>query len=110
MATGRAITKKALDQLKSTITPDDARAFADTSLEQIWLEARKIEGEQGARLDLRFMRRIEPLLKSLEGYAGVIEVFCQGFSPMALVWVELTNNRSLSKLLLANLSFRVRSS
>ena len=95
MAVGRTTVKKALDQLKSTITPDDARAFSDTTLESVWQGALEIEREQGARLDLRFMRRIQPFLKSLESYASVIEVFCQGFSPMAYVWVELTNTRSL---------------
>ena len=88
--------KNALDQLKSTISPDDARVFSDSSLEQVWRGAREIEREQGARLDLRFMRRIEPFLNTLESYASVLEVFCQGFSPMALVWVELTNRRSFS--------------
>lgn len=87
MATGETIVRKALDQLKSTISPEDVRTFSNTSLEDLWREARKIEYEQGARLDLRCMRRIEPLLRSLESYASVIEVFCQGYSPMAFVWV-----------------------
>ena len=87
MATGEAIVKKALDQLKLTLTPEDIRMFTNSSLEDLWREARKIEIEQGARLDLRFMRRLESLLRSLESYAGVIEVFCQGYSPMAFVWV-----------------------
>ena len=88
MANGEAIIKKALDQLKSTLTPEDVRTFSNTSLEDLWREARKIEQEQGARLDLRFMRRIEPFLRSLESYASVIEVFCQGYAPMAFIWVR----------------------
>ena len=88
MATGEAIVKKALDQLKSSLTAEDVRTFSDTSLEDLWREARKIEKEQAARLDLRFMRRVERLVRSLESYAGVIEVLCQGYSPMAFVWVR----------------------
>lgn len=84
----------ALERLKTTVSPDDARAFEDTNLEKVWQTARDIENEQGARLDLRFMRRIEPFLRTLESYAGVIEVFCQGFSSMALIWVKLTVNQS----------------
>ena len=87
MATAEAIVKKALDQLKPTLTPEDVRMFSNSSLEDLWREARKVEDEQGARLDLRFMRRLEPFLRSLESYAGVIEVFCQGYAPMAFVWV-----------------------
>ena len=88
MATGEVIVKKALDQLQSTLTPEDVRLFSNTSLADLWREARKVENEQGARLDLRFMRRLEPFLRSLESYAGVIEVFCQGYAPMAFIWVR----------------------
>ena len=88
MATGEEIVKKALDQLKSSLTAEDVRTFSNTSLEDLWREARKIEKEQAARLDLRFMRRVERFVRSLESYAGVIEVFCQGYSPMAFVWVR----------------------
>ena len=88
MATGEAIVKKALDQLKSSLTTEDVRTFSNTSLEDVWREARKIEKDQADRRDLRFMRRVEPLLRTLESYAGVIEVLCQGYSPMAFVWVR----------------------
>lgn len=88
MATGRATVKRALDQLKSTITSEDARTFVETTSIDIRRAAREIEKEQGARLELRFMRRIEPFLMSLESYAPVIEVFCQGYSPMAFIWVR----------------------
>lgn len=87
MATGEAIVKKALDQLKSTFAPADVRMFFNTSLENLWREARNVEQEQGSRMDLRCMRRLEPLLRSLESYASVIEVFCQGYAPMAFIWV-----------------------
>lgn len=89
MATGRAIVRKSLDQLQSTITHRDTHTFRDTNLGEVWQAAREIEQEQGARLDLRFMRRLEPLLRTLESYAPTIEVFCQGFSPMAFVWVVI---------------------
>ena len=88
MATGEEVVKKAVEHLKSTLTPEDVRMFSNTSLKNLWHEARKIQAEQGARQDLRFMRRIEPLLQTLESYASVIEVFCQGYSPMAFVWVR----------------------
>ena len=52
MATAEVIVKKALDQLKSTLTPEDVRMFSNSSLEDVWREARKVEDEQGARLDL----------------------------------------------------------
>ena len=94
MGDGRAIVEKALNQLRLTVTPEDARNFSDTRLEDVWREAREIEREQGARLALRNMRRIEPFLKSLETYSGVIDTFCQGFSPMAWVWVSMRHTGS----------------
>lgn len=86
MATGEAIVKKALDRLKSVLSSEDDRMFSNTSLEDIMREARKIESEQGPRLGLKNLRRIEPFLRFLESYAGVIEVFCQAYAPMAFVW------------------------
>ena len=88
MATGGDIVKKAIEQLTSTLTSEDERIFMDTSLEDLWKEARRIEHGQGQRRDLRFMRRIESFIRTMESYAGVIEVFCQGYSPMAFVWVS----------------------
>ena len=80
--------KKALDRLKSVLSSEDDRMFSNTSLEDIMREARNIEKEQGSRLGLKNMRRVEPFLRFLESYAGVIEVFCQGYAPMAFVWVK----------------------
>ena len=95
MASGCHIVKSALDRFKSVISSDDHRTFLDTDYKDLWEGIRAIEDEQGRRLDLRFMRRIEPFLVSMESYGPVIEVFSQGFSPMAFVWVIL--NRSTSE-------------
>lgn len=83
---GRAIINKAFEELKSSVSIADARTFENTKLQDVWDLAREIEREQSARLCLRNIRRIEPILKSFESYASVIDVFCQGFSPMAWVW------------------------
>lgn len=88
MATGLALVETAIENLKSTLTIEDIRTFSNTKLGDVWREARRIEDEQGTRMDLRFMRRVEPFLHSLESYAGVFEVICQGYSPMAWVWVN----------------------
>ena len=88
MATGQAIVDTALKQLRSTLIGTDDRTFYNTRLEDVWREARDIEKELGDRRELQYMQRIEPYLKSLEGYAGVLEVFVQGYPPMAFVWVS----------------------
>ena len=89
MATGPNIVEKAIDQLNSTLNVDDRHCFVNTTLKELWVEVRNIEREQGLRRDLRFMARIERFLRSMESYAPVIEVFCQGYSAMAFVWVNV---------------------
>lgn len=91
MANAQAIVTKALEDLKSSITHEDQRTFEDASLEALWRDAREIERDQGSRLALQHMGRIEPFLRTLESYSSVVDSMCQGFSPMAWVWVELTN-------------------
>ncbi|KAL8662378.1 MAG: hypothetical protein Q9202_004773 [Teloschistes flavicans] len=86
MASAQVLVQRALDDLNRTLKPEDARFFRDTTLDELWKEMRAIEHEQGQRLDLRCMRRLEPFLKTMESYSKVIEVFCQGYSPMAFVW------------------------
>jgi len=87
-ASGRKIIQRALDDLKTNTNADDARTFRNTSVKDVWDLARNMEQEQIKRAGLRNMRRIEPILRSLESYAGVMDTFCQGFSPMAWVWVR----------------------
>ena len=90
MAPPEAIIKQALDSIRQSLNTGDDRDFSVTVVADVRREAQMIEKEQGGRRDLRYMRRIEPYLASLEEYAGVVEVFCQGYSPMAFVWVHCT--------------------
>lgn len=87
MASGSDIIQKALEGLQCTVTPQDRAAFECTKLEDVYNEARRIEREQSSRTSLTNMRRIEPVLTILQSYAGVIDTFCQGFTPMVWVWV-----------------------
>jgi cytochrome c len=84
---GREIIERALDELKANVSADDARTFEITSLQDVWDLARRIEREQNERARNQNMRRLEPILRSLESYSSVVDTFCQGFSPMAWVWV-----------------------
>ncbi|MCJ1473086.1 hypothetical protein MMC13_001736 [Lambiella insularis] len=73
MVDGEAIIKKAYLQLRATATPEDARRFQHATLADVWRVAREIEREQGDRLSLRNMKRLEPILKTMETYAGVLD-------------------------------------
>lgn len=97
MMDGQGIVKKALDRFKSTLVPGDEYTFSDTTLESVWKTARDIERQQGARSSMQNMRRMEPVLQSLESYSSVIDTFCQGFSPMAFVWVHIPELKLMHK-------------
>jgi hypothetical protein len=89
---GREIIARALDELKANVSADDARTFEITSLQDVWHLAREMEREQNQRVRNQYMRRLEPALRSLESYSSVLDTFCQGFSPMAWVWVCFSSN------------------
>lgn len=86
------IVRDAFEKLKSSISSDDARDFQSTTLQDVRSAARAIQDAQAPRQSLRNLRRVEPFLKIAEKYAGVLEVFCQGFSPMAWIWVSTAVN------------------
>lgn len=94
---GQGIMKKALERLQSTLTEKDNYTFSNTTLEDVWKIAREIERQQGARCSMRNMRRLEPVLKSLESYSRVIDTFCQGYSLMAFVWVHVSKLKLMHK-------------
>ena len=79
--------RDAFDKLKTSISSEDAQDFHSTTLRDVRLAAERIEKQQAQRQSLQNMRRIEPFLKFMEEYSRVIEMGCQGFSPMAWVWV-----------------------
>jgi hypothetical protein len=88
---GEEVIRRALDELKTNVSIDDARLFQNTSLKDVLDLARDIQREQIERNRLRNMRRIEPVLQLLENYAAVMDTFCQGFSPMTWVWVSVVS-------------------
>lgn len=79
--------KEAFEKLSTSISLDDASDFRSTTLQDVRSAVRRIEQQQAARQSIQNMRRVDPFLKFMENYSKVIEVGCQGFSPMAWVWV-----------------------
>ncbi len=77
----------AFDRLRRSVTPDDARSFSSTSMEDVWKGAKGIEAELEARGSLRALRRIQPFLSGIEKYAKVVEVLCSGTPYLPWIWV-----------------------
>ena len=79
--------EEAFKRLATSISSDDAQDFQSTSLQDVRAAVLLIEQQQAQRQSLQNMRRIDPFLKFMEKYSPIIEVGCQGFSPMAWIWV-----------------------
>jgi hypothetical protein len=81
---------QAFSKLKQSVSPTDAVGFQSTTLQEVWKAALDIQQRQREKSSLRNLRRIEPLLKSLERYSKVIEVLCNGTPYLPWIWVRLS--------------------
>ncbi len=54
------------ERLRKTVTKDEARSFASTSMENIWITAKDIERHLEARRSFIGFRRIQPFLAGME--------------------------------------------
>lgn len=78
----------AFERLKDSVSKDDARSFASTTMEDVWIAARAIERQLESRRSLRGFHRIQPFLSGLEQYSKVIEVLCNQTPYLAFIWVS----------------------
>lgn len=69
------------------LTQDEENEFRQTSLEVLWREIAKLQKTQEQSRHLKYMRRLEPFLKSMEQYSKIIEVFLNVSDLIAFVWV-----------------------
>jgi hypothetical protein len=88
MADAPTIVRHAIDRLKTTITPEHQRKFPNDDLGKVWEVVRELEEEHSKRKSLRYMARIEPFLRTVESYSSLLDVACQGFSPIVWVWAS----------------------
>ena len=83
-----AAIREAFDKLTQTFSNEDIGDFQSTTLQDVQNAAQAIERRQSQRQSLQNLRRIQPFLEFMQRYAGVLEVICQGYSPIAWVWVS----------------------
>lgn len=86
----RSMIQDAGTQLQELVTRDEASVFNHTTLGDVQHALQAIEDEQARRRSLTNLRRIEPFLSWMRDYSSILDTFCQGFSPMAWVWVLLS--------------------
>lgn len=85
----RLTIKEAFERLKQSVTPDDARRFQATTLQDVHDAAIVVEDKIAASGSLRNLRRIEPFLTGLGRYAKVIEVMCNGTDYLPWIWAPI---------------------
>ena len=86
-----AAIREAFDKLTETFSSEDIGDFQSTTLQDVQNAAQAIERRQSQRQSLQNLRRIQPFLEFMQRYADVLEVICQGYSPIAWVWVSKGN-------------------
>src|SRR5437764_142069 len=80
--------QEACVELQTTVTNTEAASFSHTRFDDVEQALHALEDEQAKRMSLKNLARIEPFLSWMQDYSSVLHTFCQGFSPMAWVWVR----------------------
>ncbi|KIW69456.1 hypothetical protein PV04_05333 [Phialophora macrospora] len=84
-----SLIESAFSRFQASVSTDDARNFHSSTLQDVRKAALEIEREQRQRGALRNMKRIEPLLKALEIYAGPLDTLCNGTPFLSWVWAPI---------------------
>ncbi|KAK4159591.1 hypothetical protein QBC43DRAFT_326945 [Cladorrhinum sp. PSN259] len=77
----------ALADFKRALKDDDlARSFQGTKLHHLTAEIAKIQQEQASKRRLRYMKRIDPFLKTMQEYGKVVDIFVNAEDIVAFIW------------------------
>ncbi|KAF4546252.1 uncharacterized protein LTHEOB_4249 [Lasiodiplodia theobromae] len=85
----RDTVSKAFERFQSTVTPEHARNFNNTTLKDVRDAARQIEAELAARQSLKNMKRLYSFFQGIECYSKSIEVLCNGTPYLPWVWAPV---------------------
>jgi len=98
LETTRRTIAAAFSSFKESISPEDARAFQVTTLEDVWKSLEEIQLAQRQKKSLHNVRRMGPFLESLESFSKVIEVLCNGTPYLPWLWVVVPNQFQVNKV------------
>ena len=77
----------AFNKLQDSLTIEDMRIFASTTMVDVWKAVQDVECQLEERRTLRGFHRIRTLLAGIEKYSGVVEILCQGTLYLPFIWV-----------------------
>ncbi|KAK0716576.1 hypothetical protein B0T21DRAFT_296583 [Apiosordaria backusii] len=90
----------ALADFKKTLEDDNLiKSFEGARLHQLTAEIARIQQEQTSKRRMRYMKRIEPFLKTMEQYGKVVEVFVNAEEIVAFIWTASSFNEAFDSLL-----------
>lgn len=95
MANGAQMIQEAGIQLRTATFNAETASFHHTTRADVEHALHAIEDKQAKSLSLMNLARIQPFISWMQDYSGVLDTFCQGFSPMAWVWVRRLYRRNL---------------
>lgn len=87
MATSDTVIAEAFGKFHRSISVEDAHTFASTTLSDVWATVRDIEKMQRKGIQSQNLRRLEPLLRGIERFTKVAEIFCNG-TYLPYIWVR----------------------
>jgi hypothetical protein len=90
MAAALSDFERAVNSFKKNADLNEAElaAFQLTDLQSLRQEINRIQTKQEKSKKLMYMRRLEPFLKTMDGYGKVLEVFLNSSDFIAFVWVR----------------------
>ena len=86
-AQARLTMQDAFNQLKSSVTVEDAGVFHSTKLQDVRDAARELEHNLAERQELRNLRRLEPLFDKFDGFSKAAQFLCQETPYLSWLWV-----------------------
>jgi len=81
---------EAYTKFQNIITQDDARTFRSDELRDVRNAALEIQKRLAAKQSSRNLRRIQPLLDSINHYSKFMDVLCNGVDYLPCVWVRIS--------------------
>ena len=90
----------AFERLRDTVTKDEARTFASTSMKDVWSTAKETERYLESRRKLRGFHRIRLFLEGIENYSKAVDVLCNGTPYLPYIWVRWSDTLEI-KLIIA---------
>ncbi|GME58775.1 hypothetical protein GTA08_BOTSDO11283 [Neofusicoccum parvum] len=97
----QALFEKAFQDFKNEagLTPDEEAQFKLTTLEELQKTVQATQLKQESSRRLRYMRRLQIFMDTMDQYGKVIEVFVNAADMVAFIWIAANFSEGFNSLL-----------